>query len=149
MPLAMTPPKRGAGGQFAPGSSGNPGGRPKGLAAYIREKTNGGIACVDAMVSIMDGTMEVEDVIVCDGSPFKIQRQPSHKERREAAKWLAERGCGKELDPSEVEHHHEMGPNLSALVSSRLLELIDETRAKPLNVKEVEAEQADDDSEPQ
>jgi hypothetical protein len=140
---------RGPGGKFAPGTSGNPGGRPKGLAAYIRERTGGGRDCVDAMVSIMDGSMRVEDVVVADGCPVTVTREPSHKERREAAKWLAERGCGKELDPSEVEHHHEMGPNLSALVSARLLELIDETRPAPLDVRDTDVERpADNDADP-
>ena len=40
---------------FLPGQTGNPGGRPKGMSAYVRETTDGGREMVDLMVAIMRG----------------------------------------------------------------------------------------------
>jgi hypothetical protein len=40
---------------FVPGQSGNPGGRPKGLSAYIREKTLDGRNLVDFLDEVMRG----------------------------------------------------------------------------------------------
>ena len=41
----------------APGQSGNPSGRPRDLAAYVLETTDGGKELVDALVSIARGVM--------------------------------------------------------------------------------------------
>lgn len=40
---------------WPPGHSGNPGGRPKGLAAYIREQTQDGKELVDFLLDVMRG----------------------------------------------------------------------------------------------
>ncbi len=66
-----------------PGQSGNPGGRPRGLAALVREQTNDGKELVDLMLSILRGEL------VIDGN------EPTHRERMAAAEWLADRGFGK------------------------------------------------------
>lgn len=52
------PENRSKTGQFKPGTSPNPGGRPKGLAAareYIEAKTKGGQALVDFRLSVLAG----------------------------------------------------------------------------------------------
>ena len=63
---------------FKPGQSGNPGGRPLGLASQIREKTNNGAELVDFMLSVLRG--------------LKDKKQ---KDQLEACNWLADRGFGK------------------------------------------------------
>ena len=61
---------------WTPGQSGNPSGRPKGtrdLAGYVLETTGGGRGLVDALVSIVRGTMP--NVAVQEGSrPRKDQQ---------------------------------------------------------------------------
>jgi hypothetical protein len=71
--------------RFAPGQSGNPGGRPKGLAAYAREQLgDDGKRIFDFMLSVMDN--ELEDT----------------KLRMDAARWCADRAFGKPVQ--SVEH---------------------------------------------
>src|SRR5260370_3205198 len=76
--------KTGADGRFRPGTTGNAGGRPKGLMQYVRAKTNDGRTIADFMLSVMADTNRKLD------------------QRMEAATWLADRGFGK---PSQVIEH--------------------------------------------
>ena len=69
---------------FAPGVSGNPGGRPKSLASYIRETTDGGREMVDLMVQVMRGE-------TINGMKPKI------KDQMDAVSWLADRGFGRSI----------------------------------------------------
>ena len=69
---------------FMPGQVANPGGRPKGLAAYIRERTHDGRDLVDFVVDVFQGNGER-----LNGHPPKLEV------RFEAATWLADRGFGK------------------------------------------------------
>jgi hypothetical protein len=63
---------------FAPGVSGNPGGRPKGLSRRVRELVgDDGGAIADYMLSVMN------------------DERARNADRIEAAKWLADRGFGK------------------------------------------------------
>lgn len=73
---------------FLPGHSGNPGGRPKGLAERVRRATHDGKTIVDFMISVARG-MKI------DG------RKPRLCDRMEATKWLADRGWGKPVQAME------------------------------------------------
>lgn len=69
------------GNGFKPGKSGNPGGRPKGLARLAREATGG------------DGRLLVEFYV-------RVYQDEDEKTetRLKAAEWLADRGFGKAVD---------------------------------------------------
>jgi hypothetical protein len=66
---------------FLPGNSANPGGRPKGLAALVREQTKDGQELVRFMLGVLRG------------------RKTPLRYRLEAAAWLADRGFGKVSQP--------------------------------------------------
>lgn len=63
------------------GKSGNPGGRPKGLAKRVRELTGEGEDIVDFMLNVL-----------------KNDIKGTTKDRIEAAKWLADRGFGRAVE---------------------------------------------------
>ena len=73
--------RRDSGGHFAKGVTGNPGGRPKGLAAYIREQTNDGEDLVNKVMHILQHP---------NGKGLAAQ-----KLQLECIQWLADRGFGK------------------------------------------------------
>jgi hypothetical protein len=79
--------KRHANGRFAPGASGNSGGRPRGLVQRIREATDNGQQLADFILDVFRG--EVEGVKLRD--------------RVEAATWLADRGFGRPVQAMNVE----------------------------------------------
>jgi hypothetical protein len=98
---------------FPKGTSGNPGGRPRGLAAYVRENTDGGGEMVELMVSILRG-----DVI---GGQV-----PRIRDRMDAATWLADRAFGKAIAQVETKSLNvDMG--LSEISTEELLELLHKT----------------------
>lgn len=71
--------RRGPGRPFRPGQSGNPGGRPLGLAERARRATRDGATTVRFMASVLAGKV--------DGA--------SVRDRIMAATWLCDRGYGK------------------------------------------------------
>ena len=83
----VTPPEnrlavgRDNAGRFAKGVTGNPGGRPRGLAAYVRSLTDDGEALVDKVLYILEHPK---------GKGIQAQRL-----QLEWIQWLADRGFGK------------------------------------------------------
>src|SRR5262245_25079110 len=69
---------------WPPGVSGNPGGRPKGLAALVRQETAEGEELVRFMLRVMRN------------------RRQSMRVRMEAVAWLADRGFGKPMQQVEM-----------------------------------------------
>src|SRR6202011_4050619 len=69
---------------FRPGQSGNPGGRPKGLATLAREAVGGGRDLVAFYLAVFKGDTKVLRT-----------RKITMRDRLQAAEWLAERGWGK------------------------------------------------------
>jgi hypothetical protein len=72
------PQNRDTSGRYLQGISGNPGGRPVGLAGLIREATDEGTELVDFMIGLFRGE---------HGGDLRM--------RADAATWLADRGYGK------------------------------------------------------
>ena len=68
--------------RFKKGTSGNPGGRPQGLAFFIRENTKDGKELAEIML--------------------QIARDPNHRERVKTIEWLADRGFGRSVTTLEI-----------------------------------------------
>lgn len=99
------PKKGGPGKPWAPGQSGNPGGRPKGFAALVRERCEEGVPLIEYGFRVLQG-LEVS----AEGGSIREQVDVARL-RLEAAKWLAERGWGQ---PQQlIEHTGPDGGGLS------------------------------------
>lgn len=87
-------PRRVVGRPFRPGQSGNPGGRPKGLASRIREATRDGEDLVAFALRVFNA--EIPGV--------KIEH------RLEALQWLSDRGWGKPVQSVELTGQEPLAP---------------------------------------
>lgn len=88
--------RRGPGRPFKPGQSGNPGGRPKGLAAKVRE-----VAPADKLAEYYLAIWSLNKTAL-----RKLKIDPAEctlQERNRAAEWLADRGYGKAPAHAPVE----------------------------------------------
>lgn len=82
-PQAITVPAAKGPHRWKPGQTGNPGGRPKGLASLIREKSKDGRVLVDFLFDVVEG------------------RQPGQtRDKIQAATILLDRGYGKAVETS-------------------------------------------------
>ena len=100
---------------FVKGQSGNPGGRPRGLASYVRETTNNGQEMVDLMVSVMRGET-IGGV------------RPRIRDRMDAATWLSDRAFGKpSMQIEATSRSMNVDMTLSEMSSEKLLSLFQES----------------------
>ena len=106
------PITRGASGRFTPGNNGNGGGRPKGLAALVREETKAGAELVAYMLAVL-----------------RHPKQPTAL-RMAAAQWLADRGFGRAVNVVEADITVDASVNhldvLRAQIRDRLREVNDD-----------------------
>lgn len=96
----------------------NPGGRPKGFAALVRERTKHGVELVEIALKVMRGSLTVERVSYdADGNEKITKERPAIKDRLVALQWLADRGWGKAQETISLQN-----PDGSNLISPDLLQ---------------------------
>lgn len=119
---------------FPPGLSGNPGGRPKGLARHVRDQCGGnGELLVSMMLSAMSGRLP--DGVEADGVTQKF-KPVDVPDRLAAARWLGDRGWGKapayapieEGDPLDISEQAET--EMAADLDRALDELAEKRRKR-------------------
>ena len=130
--VPSTPPGGITGRGFLPGQSGNPGGRPTGLARRAREAVHDGADLVDFMAAVLKGDTKTLGVKVV---PLR--------DRLQAAAWFGDRGWGKvatvieppdapagSLSPEMATELREMPPELKDGIRQWLQQRRDEWLAR-------------------
>ncbi len=122
--------RRVVGRPFQKGSSGNPGGKAKGIARYIREQTRNGEELVDMMLECARGELVTRRTKTNeDGTSYVSEYYPSCRDRLDALKFLIERGLGSELE--SVSPENEAAGALAVYTSTQLLAVFDRVRQLP------------------
>lgn len=107
-------------GRWPKGVSGNPGGRPVGVGAYVRDRTDNLRLVVDFYILVLEG--KPITTLGKDGEPLDTVT-PHLRDRMEAGKWLADRGAGKvadeQKDPFESMSDEEIENLLRAALAKR------------------------------
>lgn len=101
---------------FVPGQSGNPGGRPKGLAVLVREATADGQNPIDFLVKVLEGRIK----------GVKVEH------RIAAARELLDRGHGKATQQVEAKVESPPDLDLIEIPTDVLLELVAAIRSGAL-----------------
>jgi len=111
---------RGSGGitgkGWQPGVSGNPGGRPKGLARFIRDQTMDGEELATFMLEIFRGETSEADL----------------RDRIAAATWLADRGFGKPVQAMQHAVEMPQSPGAATAAEGWQLDAQDEAELERL-----------------
>lgn len=105
------PGEPGAGTPYKAGQSGNPSGRPKGLARKVREVLgdDDGETIARFLAAVMSGEVVTVTVDEKTGEQKQVRTRANVKERVEAAKLLAERGWGKPAQFVPIEEDDPLG----------------------------------------
>lgn len=121
---------RGPGKPFAPGQSGNPGGRPRKRAELVAKIQERGLDLVQKLFDIVDEcpVMVPND---SDKGPGYNVVGPSHRDRIDAAKLLIAYGYGKPLQTVEVS-----GPEGGSIPVTGIQTLVEKLAAMAATKKE-------------
>lgn len=124
-------------GRFAPGASGNPGGRPKGMGKFIRSLVGeDGEQLVRRAYEIAMGTARIrQQKVAPTGELVEYEVAPSFAESTACLVFLRDSGFGKPASSTEVlvsgqvEHTHQAAPPLAGMTDDEKRALVAASRA--------------------
>jgi hypothetical protein len=88
------------------------------LAAFVRSQSKDGKELVVIMLQIAKGKLKVP---VFDNTGVRVDKLPSHSDRMEAVRWLADRGFGKVVDVVDLAVGQASGPSLDVIQAAQAL----------------------------